>query len=107
MGYHGGQQTCAGTSQDYQATTELLQEPPPEACSKGFCSEINEYPESFLQTAQAEDFKDLTERLKKKDRFVRLTPPNDPLLKTKKQVDVALHREKSNRRNRMLEKARK
>lgn len=51
--------------------------------------------------------KALTERLKKKYRFVRYAPPNDPWLKSKKQVDAALHREKTNRRNRMLEKARK
>ncbi len=51
--------------------------------------------------------KDLTKKLKKTYRFVRLAPPNDPLLKEKKEVDAALHREKTNRRNRMLEKARK
>ena len=39
-GYHGGRQNSPGTSQDYQATPELLQEPPPRACSKGSdCSE--------------------------------------------------------------------
>ena len=51
--------------------------------------------------------KDLTKKLKKKYRLVRLAPLNDPLLKEKKDVDAALHREKSNRRNRMIEKARK
>lgn len=51
--------------------------------------------------------KDLTEKLRKKYRLVRLAPPNDPLLEAKKQVDAASHREKTNRRNRMLEKARK
>ena len=51
--------------------------------------------------------KDLTEKLRKKYRLVRLAPPIDPLLEAKKQVDAALHREKTNRRNRMLEKARK
>ena len=51
--------------------------------------------------------KDLTKKLKDKYHFVRLAPPNDPLFKEKKEADAALHREKSNRRNRMLEKARK
>ncbi|KAL8997376.1 MAG: hypothetical protein Q9188_006340 [Gyalolechia gomerana] len=51
--------------------------------------------------------KDLTEKLREKYRLVRLAPLNDPLLEAKKQVDAALHREKTNRRNRMLEKARK
>ncbi|KAL8855462.1 MAG: hypothetical protein Q9178_007895 [Gyalolechia marmorata] len=51
--------------------------------------------------------KDLTEKLRKKHRLVRLAPPVDPLLEAKKQVDAALHREKTNRRNRMLGKARK
>lgn len=51
--------------------------------------------------------KALTERLKREYTFVGRAPPNDPWLKAKKQVDAALHREKSNRRNRMLKKARK
>ncbi len=51
--------------------------------------------------------KDLTKKLKKKYQFVRRAPPNDPLREKKKDVDAALHREKTNRRNRMLEKARK
>ena len=51
--------------------------------------------------------KALTVKLKKKYQVLRLAPPNDPWLKAKKQVDAALHREKTNRRNRMLEKARK
>ncbi len=51
--------------------------------------------------------KDLTKKLKKKYWFVRLAPPNDPLLKEKKEVNAALHRKKTNRRNRMLEKAQK
>lgn len=51
--------------------------------------------------------KALIERLKKKYSFVRHAPPDDPLLKAKKQTDAALHREKTNRRDRMLEKARK
>lgn len=51
--------------------------------------------------------KDLTEKLREKYRLVRLAPLNDPLLEAKKQVDAALHREKTNRRKRMLEKARK
>ena len=51
--------------------------------------------------------KALTERLKSKYGFVGRAPPNDPWSQTKKQVDAALHREKTTRRNRMLEKARK
>ncbi|MCJ1360230.1 MAG: hypothetical protein MMC33_010233, partial [Icmadophila ericetorum] len=51
--------------------------------------------------------KDLTKKLKEKYQFVRLAPPNDPLLKEKKEADAVLHREKSNRRNWMIEKARK
>lgn len=51
--------------------------------------------------------KELTGKLKRKYDVVRRAPPNDPWLKTKKQVDAALHREKNNRRNRLLEKARK
>ena len=51
--------------------------------------------------------KDLTKELRKKYRLVGLAPPNDPLLEAKNQVDAALHREKTNRRNRMLVKARK
>ena len=39
--------------------------------------------------------------------IVKRAPPYNPLVKTKKQVDTALHREKNNRRNRLLEKARK
>ena len=37
--------------------------------------------------------KDLTKTLKKKYRLVRLAPMTDPLLKAKKEVDAALHRE--------------
>lgn len=51
--------------------------------------------------------KDLTEKLRKRYHFVRLAPLNDPLLEVKKQVDAALHRKKTNRRNRILVKARK
>ena len=51
--------------------------------------------------------KALTKKLKHKYRFLRLAPPNDPWLQAKKQVDITLHREKTNRRNRMLEKARR
>lgn len=51
--------------------------------------------------------KALTNKLKHKYRFLRLASPNDPWLQAKKQVDTALHREKANRRNRMLDKARR
>ena len=51
--------------------------------------------------------KALTKKLGRKYGFVRHAPPNDPLLLAKTQVNAALHREKNNRRNRMLEKARK
>lgn len=51
--------------------------------------------------------KALTEKIKRKYNIVKRAPPNDPLVKTKKQVDAALHREKNNRRNRLLERARK
>ena len=51
--------------------------------------------------------KALTEKIKWKYSIVRHAPPHDPLVKTKKQVDAALPREKNNRRNRLLEKARK
>ena len=49
----------------------------------------------------------LTNKLKQTYRFLRLALPNDPWLQEKKQVDTALHREKVNRRNRMLDKARR
>ncbi len=51
--------------------------------------------------------KELTQKLKDKYDFVRCAPANEPWLRTKKQVDATLHREKNNRRNRLLEKARK
>jgi len=51
--------------------------------------------------------KSLTEKLRMKYGFIRLALWNDPWLKEKKNVDAALHREKTNRRNRMLDKARK
>ena len=51
--------------------------------------------------------KALKDKLKKKYHFVRLAPPHDPWLQAKKTVDAALHRERNNRRNRMLDKARK
>lgn len=51
--------------------------------------------------------KALTEKIKWKYSIVRRVPPHDPLVKTKTQVDAALHREKNNRRNCLLEKARK
>ena len=47
--------------------------------------------------------KALTEKIKRKYNIVKRAPPNDPLVKTKKHVDAALHREKNNRRNRLLE----
>ena len=40
--------------------------------------------------------KALTEKIKWKYSIVRHAPPHDPLVKTKKQVDAALHREKNN-----------
>ena len=49
--------------------------------------------------------KALTKKLRRKYDFVRHAPPNDPLLLAKTQVNAALHQEKNNRRNRMLEKA--
>lgn len=51
--------------------------------------------------------KALTEKIKRKYDVVRRAPPDDPLVTAKKQMDAALHREKNNRRNRLLEKARK
>ncbi len=51
--------------------------------------------------------KELTQKLKDKYDLVRCAPANEPWLRTKQQVDAALHREKNNRRNRLLEKARK
>ncbi|KAL9121382.1 MAG: hypothetical protein Q9187_002066 [Circinaria calcarea] len=49
----------------------------------------------------------LTLKLREKYRFVRKAPRNEPWLKEKKKVDAMLHRAKTNRRNRMLDKARK
>ena len=49
----------------------------------------------------------LTKKLRDKYRFVRLVPPDDPRLQDKKSICAALRREKSNRRNRILEKARR
>lgn len=43
--------------------------------------------------------KALTEKIKRKYNVVNRAPPDDPLVKNKKQVDAALHREKNNRRN--------
>ena len=51
--------------------------------------------------------KELTEKIRDRYGFVRHTPANDPLRQAKKKVEAALHREKNNRRNRLLEKARK
>ena len=51
--------------------------------------------------------KDLTRHIRDRFRFVKHAPRDDPLVKEKVAVDAALHREKSNRRNRMKEKVRK
>lgn len=51
--------------------------------------------------------KDLINKLRHKYWFLRLTLSDDSWLQAKKQVDIALHREKVNRRNRMLDKVRR
>lgn len=48
-----------------------------------------------------------TNKLKHKYRFLRLTFSNDSWLQAKKQMNIALHRKKVNRRNRMLNKIKK
>ncbi|KAK3170218.1 hypothetical protein OEA41_009604 [Lepraria neglecta] len=75
-------------------------------------TKISPEPSKKLATSKrviqlSRESKALTEKLKKKYRVVHHAPPNDPWLKTKKQVDMALHRERNNRRTRLLEKARK
>lgn len=51
--------------------------------------------------------KALTRKIKDKYGLVKKAPGNDPLVVKKASVDAALHREKSTRRNKLKEKARK